>query len=39
MQLLEDKYFGQIFITDTDKNRVSKVIESTNLEYKIYKIP
>ena len=36
MQLIEDNYFGQIFITDTDKNRVTKkAIETTNLTYKI----
>ena len=38
MQLIEDNYFGQIFITDTDKNRVTKAIETTNLTYKIHEI-
>ena len=38
MQLIEDKYFGQIFITDTDKKRVSNAIQTTNLSYKIHKI-
>ena len=38
MQLIEDKYFGQIFITDTDKYRVLKAIETTSLTYKIHEI-
>ena len=38
MQLIEEKYFGQIFITDTDKKRVSNAIETTNLSYKIHEI-
>ena len=38
MQLIEEEYFGQIFITDTDKNRVSEVIKTTNLSHKIYQI-
>ena len=38
IQLIEENYFGQIFITDTDKNRVTKAIETTNLTYKIYEI-
>ena len=29
MQLIEEKYFGQIFITDTDRKRVSNAIETT----------
>ena len=38
MQLIEEKHFGQIFITDTDKKRLTKAIETTNLSYKIHKI-
>ena len=38
MQLIEEKYFGQIFITDTDEIRVSKAIETTKLSYKIHRI-
>ena len=38
MQLIEGNYFGQIFITDTDKHRVIKAIETTNLTYKIHEI-
>tara|TARA_B100001287_G_scaffold264830_1_gene257088 strand:+ start:253 stop:1332 length:1080 start_codon:yes stop_codon:yes gene_type:complete len=38
MQLIEDNYFGQIFITDTDKNRVLKAIKTTKLSYKIHEI-
>ena len=38
MQLIEEKYFGQIFITDTDKKRVSNAIKTTNLSYKIHEI-
>ena len=38
MKLIEDNYFGQIFITDTDKNRVLKALETTNLSYKIHEI-
>ena len=33
MQLIEDKYFGQIFITDTDKQRVLNAIETTKSFY------
>ena len=38
MQLIEDNYFGQIFITDTDKQRVLKAIKTTNLTHKVYEI-
>ena len=38
MQLIEDNYFGQIFVTDTDKKRVFKALETTNLSYKIHEI-
>ena len=38
MQLIEDNSFGQIFITDTDKKRVSRAIKTTNLSYKIHEI-
>ena len=38
MQLIEEKYFGQIFITDTDEIRVSKAIETTKLSYKIHRL-
>ena len=38
MQLIEEKYFGQIFITDTDRKRVSNAIETTNLSHKIHEI-
>ncbi len=38
MQLIENNYFGQIFITDTDKNRVLKAIKTTDLSYKIHEI-
>ena len=38
MQLIEDNYFGQIFITDTDKHRVLKAIKTTNLTHKVYEI-
>ena len=38
MQLIEDNSFGQIFITDTDKKRVSRAIKTTNLSHKIHEI-
>ena len=38
MQLIEDNSFGQIFVTDTDKKRVSRAIKTTNLSYKIHEI-
>ena len=38
MQLIENNYFGQVFITDTDKDRVLKALQTTKLKYKIHEI-
>ena len=38
MQLIEDNYFGQIFITDTDEIRMARAIDTTKLSYKIHRI-
>lgn len=38
MQLISDHLFGQVFISDTDRDRIEKVFEGINIEKKIFKV-
>jgi DNA replication and repair protein RecF len=38
MKLVGEQHFGQIFITDTDKNRIAKVLLPIDSEYSIFTI-
>ncbi len=38
IKLVSENYFGQIFITDTNKERLNKVLKTANIEYKIFEI-
>jgi len=38
MKLVGEQHFGQIFITDTDKDRISKVLSPIDSEYSIFTI-
>lgn len=38
VQLLLEREFGQIFITDTDEHRVERIIQAFDMDYKKFKI-
>ncbi len=38
MQLVSSHHFGQIFITDTDENRIQSVFKKINVDLKLFKI-
>ena len=38
VRLVGDDHFGQVFITDTQQNRVEKLFENTNINHKIFEV-
>lgn len=38
MKLVAEQHFGQIFITDTDKERITKILSPVHSDYSIFKI-
>ena len=38
MKLVGEQHFGQIFISDTDKNRIEKILEPIKSDYFIFNI-
>ncbi len=38
MELVSTNNFGQIFITDTNKNHIKETIEKLNIDYKIFEV-
>ena len=38
INLVNDKYFGQIFITDTHAERAESIIKKVNLDYKMFQL-
>lgn len=38
VRLVGDEHFGQVFITDTQQNRVEKLFENTNIDHKIFEV-
>lgn len=38
VSLLFDNGFGQVFISDTDKERVKKIFEDSNVDYKLFEV-
>ncbi|MEG0499613.1 MAG: DNA replication and repair protein RecF, partial [Rikenellaceae bacterium] len=38
LELVSDDKFGQIFITDCDRDRIFRVLENQNSEYRIFEI-
>ena len=38
MQLVSSHHFGQIFITDTDENRIKSVFKKINVDLNLFKI-
>ncbi|MFC2086885.1 DNA replication/repair protein RecF [Bacteroidota bacterium] len=38
VKLVADQYFGQIFITDTNPERIEKIVKQMNIEYNIFHI-
>ena len=38
IKLVADRHFGQIFITDTNQERLDKILNKININYKLFKI-
>jgi len=38
VKLLGNDYFGQIFITDTQRQRINYLFEGTNIDHKIFSV-
>ena len=38
IKLVKDNHFGQIFITDTNQDRVTSILQSGDIDYKIFNI-
>ncbi len=36
IKLVSENYFGQIFITDTNKDRLNKILKTINIEHRIF---
>lgn len=39
MQLVENNHFGQLFLSDTHKNRTLAALKTTDLDYTIFELP
>jgi DNA replication and repair protein RecF len=38
ISLVSEKHFGQIFITDTNKERAVRILEEISAEHKVFKV-
>ena len=38
VRLVGDDHFGQVFITDTQRNRIEKLFENTDIAHKIFEV-
>ena len=38
VRLVGDNHFGQVFITDTQQQRIERLFEDTNINHKIFEV-
>jgi DNA replication and repair protein RecF len=38
VRLVGDDHFGQVFITDTQRNRIEQLFENTDIDHKIFEV-
>ena len=38
VRLVGDDHFGQVFITDTQQQRIEKLFENTSIDHKIFEV-